>query len=61
MLFSVPGGKLVTRVVAVVGAQGGVGASTHARNFAWSLASITKMATSLKRNDPAKPHDFAPQ
>ena len=44
-LFSVPGAKPLGRVVAVVGAKGGVGASTVAHNLAWSLASVTDMAT----------------
>jgi pilus assembly protein CpaE len=44
-LFSVPGAKPLGRVIAVVGAKGGVGASTVAHNLAWSLASVTEMAT----------------
>ena len=44
-LFSVPGAKPLGRVVAVVGAKGGVGASTVAHNLAWCLASIVDMAT----------------
>ncbi len=44
-LFSVPGSKPLGRVVAVVGAKGGVGASTVAHNLAWSLAAVTDMAT----------------
>ena len=35
-LFSVPGAKPLGRVIAVVGAKGGVGASTVAHNLAWS-------------------------
>ena len=35
-LFSVPGDKALGRVIAVVGAKGGVGASTVAHNLAWS-------------------------
>ena len=38
-LFSVQGAKPLGRVIAVVGAKGGVGASTVAHNLAWSLAS----------------------
>ena len=37
-LFSVPEAKAVGRIVAVVGAKGGVGASTIAHNVAWAIA-----------------------
>ena len=37
-LFSVPGAKPVGRIIAVVGAKGGVGASTIAHNVAFSIA-----------------------
>jgi pilus assembly protein CpaE len=37
-LFSSPEAKAVGRVIAVVGAKGGVGASTIAHNVAWSIA-----------------------
>ncbi|MCO5130425.1 MAG: AAA family ATPase [Xanthobacteraceae bacterium] len=37
-LFSAPEAKAVGRVVAVVGAKGGVGASTIAHNVAWAIA-----------------------
>jgi pilus assembly protein CpaE len=37
-LFSAPDAKPVGRVLAVVGAKGGVGASTVAHNMAWSIA-----------------------
>ena len=37
-LFSAPDAKPVGRVIAVVGAKGGVGASTVAHNIAWSIA-----------------------
>ncbi len=37
-LFSSPDAKPVGRIVAVVGAKGGVGASTVAHNIAWSMA-----------------------
>ena len=43
-LFRAPGVKL-GRLVAVVGARGGVGASTVAHNLAWALASATEMST----------------
>lgn len=37
-LFSAPDAKPVGRVLAVIGAKGGVGASTVAHNIAWALA-----------------------
>src|ERR1700756_45966 len=37
-LFSAPEAKAVGRIVAVVGAKGGAGASTIAHNVAWALA-----------------------
>ncbi len=37
-LFSVPEAKAVGRIIAVVGAKGGVGASTIAHNVAWAIA-----------------------
>ena len=37
-LFSAPGAKPVGRIIAVVGAKGGVGASTIAHNVAFSIA-----------------------
>src|SRR5579871_3389655 len=37
-LFSMPEAKPVGRVIGVVGAKGGVGASTIAHNVAWSIA-----------------------
>jgi pilus assembly protein CpaE len=37
-LFSAPDAKPVGRVIAVVGAKGGVGASTIAHNVAWAIA-----------------------
>jgi pilus assembly protein CpaE len=37
-LFSAPEAKSVGRIVAVVGAKGGVGASTVAHNLAWHIA-----------------------
>lgn len=52
-LFSVPGAKPLGRVIAVVGAKGGVGASTVAHNLAWSLASLTGMATIIADFDLA--------
>src|ERR1700723_4426177 len=43
-LFAVPGAKPLGRVISVVGAKGGVGASTVAHNLAGSLASVTEGA-----------------
>jgi len=37
-LFSAPDAKLVGRILAVVGAKGGVGASTVSHNIAWAIA-----------------------
>ena len=37
-LFSAPDAKPVGRIIAVVGAKGGVGASTIAHNIAWAIA-----------------------
>jgi pilus assembly protein CpaE len=37
-LFSAPEAKAVGRIVAIVGAKGGVGASTIAHNVAWAIA-----------------------
>jgi pilus assembly protein CpaE len=52
-LFHVPGAKPLGRVVAAVGAKGGVGASTVAHNLAWSLASVTEMPTIIADLDLA--------
>jgi pilus assembly protein CpaE len=52
-LLTVPGAKPLGRVIAVVGAKGGVGASTVAHNLAWSLASLTEMATIIADFDLA--------
>jgi len=52
-LFTLPGAKPLGRVIAVVGAKGGVGASTVAHNLAWSLASVTEMATIIADFDLA--------
>src|SRR5258706_12523174 len=37
-LFSAPEAKSVGRIIAIVGAKGGVGASTIAHNVAWAIA-----------------------
>src|SRR6201986_1995074 len=42
-LFSAPEAKAVGRIVAVVGAKGGVGASTIAHNVAWAIAKDLSM------------------
>src|SRR5436190_20867812 len=44
-LFSSPDAKPVGRVVAVIGAKGGVGASTIAHNLAWAVARDLKLDT----------------
>jgi pilus assembly protein CpaE len=44
-LFRGPGAKPVGRVVSVMGAKGGVGASTIAHNLAWQIAQGLEMAT----------------
>lgn len=44
-LYSTPGSKLVGRVIAVVGAKGGVGASTIAHNLGWTLARTVSQPT----------------
>ena len=52
-LFRAPGAKPLGRLVGVVGAKGGVGASTIAHNLAWSLASVSEMATIIADFDLA--------
>jgi pilus assembly protein CpaE len=42
-LFSAPEAKAVGRIVAIVGAKGGVGASTIAHNVAWAIAKDLSM------------------
>jgi pilus assembly protein CpaE len=49
-LFSAPDAKPVGRIIAVVGAKGGVGASTIAHNIAWAMArnlSLDSVVTDL--------------
>src|SRR5215471_3728413 len=49
-LFSAPDAKPVGRIIAVIGAKGGVGASTVAHNIAWAIArdlSIDSVVTDL--------------
>ena len=44
-LFSAPDAKAVGRIIAVVGAKGGVGASTVAHNVAWAVARELRLDT----------------
>jgi pilus assembly protein CpaE len=44
-LYTAPGANPVGRVVAVIGAKGGVGSSTVAHNVAWSIASGLDIST----------------
>jgi pilus assembly protein CpaE len=44
-LFRTPGAKPLGRVVAVIGAKGGVGASTIAHNLSWALSTDLEMPT----------------
>ena len=44
-LFSAPDAKAVGRIIAVIGAKGGVGASTVAHNVAWAVARELKLDT----------------
>jgi Flp pilus assembly CpaE family ATPase len=44
-LFSAPDAKPVGRVIAVIGAKGGVGASTIAHNIAWAIARDLRLDT----------------
>jgi pilus assembly protein CpaE len=44
-LFSAPDAKPVGRLIAVVGAKGGVGSSTVAHNIAWAIARDLKLDT----------------
>jgi pilus assembly protein CpaE len=44
-LFSVPDAKPLGRIIAVIGAKGGVGASTIAHNVAWAIARDLQLDT----------------
>jgi pilus assembly protein CpaE len=46
-LFADPDAPFVGKQISVVGAKGGVGASTIAHNLAWALAENTKVNTTL--------------
>ena len=50
-LYNAPGSNPVGRVIAVIGAKGGVGASTLAHNVAWSIASDLDTATIIADMD----------
>jgi pilus assembly protein CpaE len=50
-LYSAPGASPVGRVVAVVGAKGGVGSSTIAHNLAWSIATGLEISTVIADMD----------
>ncbi|GJE15824.1 AAA family ATPase [Methylobacterium marchantiae] len=52
-LFSAPGARPVGRTIAVVGAKGGVGASTIAHNLAWTVAREHAVATVIADLDIA--------
>ncbi|NEU10873.1 AAA family ATPase [Methylobacterium sp. BTF04] len=52
-LFCAPGAKPVGRTIAVVGAKGGVGASTVAHNLAWTIAREQDTATVIADLDIA--------
>ncbi|MCJ2083557.1 CpaE family protein [Methylobacterium sp. J-090] len=52
-LFTAPGAKPVGRTIAVVGAKGGVGASTLAHNLAWTIAREQDTATVIADLDIA--------
>lgn len=44
-LYAAPGAQAVGRIIAVMGAKGGVGASTLAHNIAWTIASSLDSST----------------
>jgi pilus assembly protein CpaE len=46
-LFSAPDAKPVGRIIAVVGAKGGVGASTIAHNIAWAIARDLQLGSAV--------------
>lgn len=50
-LYTVPGADPLGRIIAVIGAKGGVGASTIAHNIAWSIARSLDIATILADMD----------
>ncbi|HEV3044738.1 MAG TPA: AAA family ATPase [Roseiarcus sp.] len=50
-LYNTPGSSPVGRVIAVIGAKGGVGASTIAHNVAWSIAGALETSTVIADMD----------
>src|SRR5579872_2055781 len=50
-LYNAPGANPVGRVIAVIGAKGGVGASTVAHNLAWSIATSLEISTVIADMD----------
>lgn len=52
-LFTTPGAEPLGRTIAVVGAKGGVGASTVAHNLGWSIARSAQLATVIADLDIA--------
>ncbi len=52
-LFATPGAEPLGRTIAVVGAKGGVGASTVAHNLGWSIARSAHLATVIADLDIA--------
>ena len=55
-LFNAPGAKPLGRTIAVVGAKGGVGASTVAHNIAWAIARDSTRPTVIADLDLALRH-----
>src|SRR5215470_14538826 len=52
-LFSAPDAKAIGRIIAVIGAKGGVGASSVAQNVAWGIAHDLKLGTVVSDLDLA--------
>jgi len=52
-LYNAPGAEAIGRVIAVVGAKGGVGASTVAHNLAWSISRTFEAQTVIADLDMA--------
>ncbi|MGY4448079.1 hypothetical protein ACVWZR_002739 [Bradyrhizobium sp. i1.3.1] len=55
-LFSAPEAKAVGRIIAVVGAKGGVGASTISHNVAWAIARGPRNGLGRRRSRPRLRH-----
>lgn len=53
LLYNGPGADALGRVVAIVGAKGGVGASTIAHNLAWSVSRVLNFQTVIADLDLA--------